>query len=523
MYTSQSYLEPFWAENNGFITGRDALGIQNSSISTYSRLLPGMTNLTLRLRYYGFYMWVLQNYQELYGSNTEKTYKDQYFYVRKAELIMAFIMMQLHPDEQSVIGSDYTKRNAKEVDELGYYNITKGADKSNGNENRELYWDFGSGALGQYYAGSLVSLKLIKSEGFFIIEEQGQQLALAFANNIEDNQKQLFLTIIETGKLDMQDLEQLADFALNNIPVHSDEWNFYIQMLMGTDGVNLVDDLGAETNLRRESLSLYLKYLFQDDDAYDNRSFIKWQYNEFNPEESGNASFGWTYYYVNEAIHFALETIFWSILVDLRDKERVFNDYIELITERIVSNSKELYINISLDSTLNDYIVASSGSSVVSLLEALEEKVKNYSNNEEAEALAFQLLLAIYNSNYSRIDKIKAFEHKYGINNQRGRISENFSIFIETKLNCDFKTFIKDALKILLNNHINSAYRKMGNGEGNLLKFMIEDGIIFHIQTMEPSHTSPRLKALENFMRDLSLITKERKLTDEGTSILTRL
>ena len=64
MYNIESYKNPFWAENSGFMTGRDALGIQNSSIATYSRLLPGLTNLTLRLRYYGFYLWLLKTYEK---------------------------------------------------------------------------------------------------------------------------------------------------------------------------------------------------------------------------------------------------------------------------------------------------------------------------------------------------------------------------------------------------------------------------------------------------------------------------
>jgi hypothetical protein len=63
----------------------------------------------------------------------------------------------------------------------------------------------------------------------------------------------------------------------------------------------------------------------------------------------------------------------------------------------------------------------------------------------------------------------------------------------------------------------------MGNGESNLLKFMIEDGLIFHIQTMTPRHTSPRLRALENFLKDLSLITKERKITEIGANFLIEL
>ncbi len=40
---------PFWATNDGFKGGRDPMGIQNSSVSTYGRLLPGLTNLTSKL------------------------------------------------------------------------------------------------------------------------------------------------------------------------------------------------------------------------------------------------------------------------------------------------------------------------------------------------------------------------------------------------------------------------------------------------------------------------------------------
>ena len=53
---------PFWGASNSFITGQDMLGMQNASIATYATLLPGLTNLTQRIRYYGFYMWLLEQY-----------------------------------------------------------------------------------------------------------------------------------------------------------------------------------------------------------------------------------------------------------------------------------------------------------------------------------------------------------------------------------------------------------------------------------------------------------------------------
>ena len=521
MYTSNSYQEPFLAENSGFITGRDALGIQNSSIATYSRLLPGMTNLTLRLRYYGFYMWVLQNYYNKYSNNKVLTYNDQYYFVRKAELIIAFIMMKLYPNELSIIGSNYTKKYENEGIDLGYFDIKKGADKSKGNKNKKLYWDFDSGALGQYYAGSLIALKLIiTSEGFFLIQEEGKKLAATFDSNIKQNQKELFLDAIESGKLYLDTIESLTDFAINKIPLKSEEWESYKDILIGNDGVQFLDNLGIETDLRKQSLKLYLDYTIQNDTDYDSRSFIKWQYKLNTEKRQNDASFGWAYYYINEAIHFGLETVFWSILIDIQYKERVFDEYVEELTERAVNKSKESFLSNSNSFLLADCISKCADFSMIQLLENLENTVKSKENNQDALVAAFQLLLTTYEKNYTRMDQINAFEKKYGVYHQKGRVSENFSLFIENKLHLDYKHFLKDAIKMIINNHINSAYRKMGNGENNLLKFMIEDGIIYHIQTMAPTHTSPRLRALENFAKDLSLITNDRTLTKEGFAVL---
>ena len=90
-YKSEEIIIPFWAENKGFMTGRDALGVQNSSITVYGRLLPGMTNLTQRLRYYSFYCWLLSEYDKIDPKSVKKDFKNQYNFIRRAELIIAYI------------------------------------------------------------------------------------------------------------------------------------------------------------------------------------------------------------------------------------------------------------------------------------------------------------------------------------------------------------------------------------------------------------------------------------------------
>ena len=41
-YKISNITDLFWAENDGFKSGRDPMGIQNSSVATYGWLLRGM-------------------------------------------------------------------------------------------------------------------------------------------------------------------------------------------------------------------------------------------------------------------------------------------------------------------------------------------------------------------------------------------------------------------------------------------------------------------------------------------------
>lgn len=44
-----------WGKRHQFIQGFDPLGMQATPTATYSYLLPGITNPTNRIRYYGFF------------------------------------------------------------------------------------------------------------------------------------------------------------------------------------------------------------------------------------------------------------------------------------------------------------------------------------------------------------------------------------------------------------------------------------------------------------------------------------
>lgn len=520
MYNTDSFKNPFWAENSGFMTGRDPLGVQNSSIITYGRLLPGMTNLTLRLRYYGLYLWLLSVYHKNNKELTESNLKDHYNFIRRAELIVAYIMRKSFPEELSVIGSDFTAKSESNVVDFGFYDIKLGADKNKDTVKGSVYWDYPSGALGQYYAGSLSALDLIKIEGkYFIIQPEGQKLAEAFASSINETQRLKFLAVLQSGHLTNNDINMLGGFSINNIVVGSQEWKYYQNILLNFDGIEIKDDKGIATSLRKETIVLYLNYMNDKEEEFNERSFITQQYNLNLIQKQNEASFGWYYYYVNEAFHIALETIFWSMLVHLDGKEQVVEEFINEITDVIVSGSINHFV-ATPEQLVVEILDNKRENNLVDALKKLEVDVKSPANSKTALVEAFQLMFVIYNLNENRKEEIEEFEKKYKVWGKKGRISENLNNYIQQSLGITYKIFVEESIKKILNDHINTAYRKMGNGESNLLKFIIEDGIISHIQTMIPRHTSPRLRTISNFMRDLSFVDKENNLTVHGATLL---
>jgi hypothetical protein len=78
---------PEWTEL-GQDTGLDPLGMQRPIEVIYQSLLPGISTITLRLRYYSFYPWLLEVYSK---SNPSTDMEEFRKFQRKAEALLALI------------------------------------------------------------------------------------------------------------------------------------------------------------------------------------------------------------------------------------------------------------------------------------------------------------------------------------------------------------------------------------------------------------------------------------------------
>lgn len=483
----------FWANNEGFKGGRDPMGIENSSIATYGCLLPGLTNLTKRIRYYSFYCWLIDEYNSA-GATKYKTHQRNF--IRRAELSIAFIMHEL--GENSIVGSQFISGDSFREIRPGVYNIAEGADYRK-EKTAESYWTFPQGALGQYYAGSLIALRLIRFEdGWFYDRSKGKELAQAFRESVDENVRSRFLSCVESGYIHGADRPTLAQLSVAKIKRDSSEWNLLNHIIISPD------ENGS--TLRQESIYLFLRAIAA---GIDISKFPEYEFTKNKDANPNSAAFGWSFYYLCEALHYSIETIFWLVLEKAEKKDMSpLPVFLKECESAIKENLKDCELSYSVEENL---IINTQD--IPALLIDLQGSVKN-NEVEKAASQAIWLICRIYNETEPIIDQIIKFERANSLDRQFGILSSVMYLYIQKNLSVRFDQFIGKVIRQVMNDHTMSACRKMGNNLSDLRKFFIEDGCIFFVEKRLPVFTNPRTNSLFNFLKDLGYIGNDNKITD---------
>lgn len=488
MYNTENVSEIFWASNDGFKKGRDPMGIQNSSIALYGQLLPGLTNLTAHIRYYSFYCWLLVEFDKRYYSlGVKQTDVDLYNFIRRAELIMAFLMKGR--DVGAVVGSLFVYG----VNEDESYDIKKGADLGEGHK----YWTYPQGAFGQYYLGSLKYLGLVYDrDKLYYADQKGKELAEAFIKSVSLELRESFLKIIETGVLFRNEVERLEDMCLDKINVESKEWSVLNEILINSD-----KDSISSSSFRRDTIYLMLKAIQK---GLNFREFTAHRFLEYNKCDN-ETSFGWYYFYLGDVLHYCVETIFWMILITVKNNSYTpIGEFIKLCSESISFSSYKADLG-------REYVVDSVGD--------IQNLVKE-ENSKEAASKALELITFISNKLKVEESVLKNFEKKFDLINQVGYISDIVNRYVASIASDDFNEYATRLVQNIMQDHTSAAYRKMGKNTSDLRKFMIDDGRVFLVEVREPQFTNPRVGSLYYFLVDMSYIDKDGKLADVANQFM---
>lgn len=198
--------------------GLDNLGTQQPCVLIYSYLLPGITNVTDRATYYGFYPWFIRSFIRRWPESDGNQFRSE---LRKADCLLTLIAQRhghLNHDADAgrhggaCPGSRKLIPAVEGLGEGGSLSLSRFADRSVDNTDR--YFKNPLGGLGQYYLGALRDEMGVLSGnaqiGIKFIEEVGNPIADDFAN---DSEEEAFFKLLEKDQVSWSDLDSLAAFC----------------------------------------------------------------------------------------------------------------------------------------------------------------------------------------------------------------------------------------------------------------------------------------------------------------------
>lgn len=482
---------PFWATNDGFKGGRDPMGIQNSSVATYGKLLPGLTNLTGHIRYYSLYCWLLSEYDNLEIS--KKTDVHQYNFIRRAELALALIMKDQNVG--SVVGALFVTQQRYNIVDDDLYDLEDGADYN----SEDKYWTYITGAFGQYYLGSLIYYDLVKiDQGRFYLLEHGKELADAVRKSVDEDTRVLFIECLKEGAMSEDERVELLPLGLNKLEKYSEEWNYLNFLLTKKDNAS---------SLRRETVLLMLNDL---ENSISKNNFVEHRFLNVDKDDNYEAAFGWYFYYLCEAFHFCIESVFCFILNEIDDLNNPPMKFlIEDIKNKVLSNMDKEQLSL----TINDWKENIVGG-IDEMFNELKRLIEEGEDYPQAVVQSIALLLRLQIEFELNKDRIEKFENRYDLIDQRGIISTGLKSYVVRHSNLLIPIYIETVVKQIMQEHTIVAIGKMGNNDTDLRKFIFEDGKVVLVERRKPTVTSPRIESLYSFLQDLSYIDSKGKLSE---------
>lgn len=194
--------------------GLDHLGAQAPCILIYGRLLPGITNVTDRARYYSFYPWLVWSLDQRFPDADRQTFVDLF---RRADCL--FTVIAEH--HARTVGEANGRHGAAMV---GRQKLVAATQRLMSGQTLDLaeftdpnssfcYFQNPLGGLAQYYAGTLAELELLDGAmrpWYRYRSEHGKPLAKAFENAVPAD---AFWRLVVQGKIGSADLDDLHQFC----------------------------------------------------------------------------------------------------------------------------------------------------------------------------------------------------------------------------------------------------------------------------------------------------------------------
>lgn len=207
-------IETAWVAPLSASGGLDHLGTQAPCILIYGQLLPGITNVTDRARYYSFYPWLIWSLDHRFPEADEAAFVEWF---RRADCLFTLIA-----EHHARFNNENSERHGAAM--VGRQKLVAAVQRAmmgealtlaefTDAESKLCYFQNQFGGLSQYYAGTLIELGMLdgaKKPWYRYSSEAGKPLAVAFEALVPAD---AFWAVAERGRVTATDLQALHAFC----------------------------------------------------------------------------------------------------------------------------------------------------------------------------------------------------------------------------------------------------------------------------------------------------------------------
>lgn len=550
-----------WIERDRrVIDGLDHLGIELVSVNLYQALLPGLTNVTERARYYSFYPWIIHRYAQ--EGPSVRTKEAWWNWFRPLDFAYAVACIahefQLGGDlGSSVVGAVKARELVKEQPAsaiIDFGGLTAIAASGKPTEDG-AYFKNPEGGFGQYYKNPLKELGVVQTHGAQVFPgvKLSTYAGLKVAETLDSYQTfEELKEIASAGKAKLSDLARIGGGVHpDSIAEESQEESLLRSLFFG-----LNDDLcqGQDSDhlkWRRSSLLSMLRYVRDCDELHGSPEIeFRWAcLTKALPDGTSwrlkNGLFpiveAWGAYQRNDLLNYSLECLFFAALNLLDEKSLGPRELAAMLTERAMAA-----VPASDESPRMSALPAQVSAWVSACSNRVNENQNNSWNESSTWAFAHRLETAVKNKNLDVIPALVARVlgrlgtdvgtwnvHPFELVPNALEMSKAHEVQLKrwldrlatrsTERTADF--FQELILEWILFRHLRVATRKLANQGVSTFKFRPEEGKLLLIaeELPDPTFTSPRLRQGFRILEDLHYVSRTNgvtKVTNSGNLLL---
>jgi hypothetical protein len=311
-----------WVKPPPQIGGLDHLAVQAPCINIYGRLLPGITNVTDRARYYSFYPWLIWAFDQA----GIRDFNDEFIELfRRADCLFTLIAErhavvqgdQYDRHAAAMVGSNTFAGVARSLEIPGQLALSDFAHRETATKR---YFANKLGGLGQYYLGVLRELNILDGDsrnGIRYTRQIGQVIAERMDTGVNRDQ---FIDVVRSDVVTPAQLAALEAFCPCFLPTQPEEVSILEDLFFVRGLFRDVDALPRRRSL--QSILFLARELAQNGQALSEANFRASTYTGHLPDGApwvlperlhGNRE-RWAIYSRNELLSVAVQGLFFALL-----------------------------------------------------------------------------------------------------------------------------------------------------------------------------------------------------------------